>query len=148
MKLHQIIVNVELDRDMYTVHQFYHQLKLRSQNFDRFHIFWLVLHRNDKGDYYSYHQNKWQLTELPIEQTRIPVPWCGSLKSTYSTRRCDFQSEMALAEFFRSYVLFTDGSLHLYTKLYGAFHVTGMLSVSLIIGMIIGGVMGRNTEYK
>lgn len=112
-----------------------------------------VFLKSDDGNYYSYHQNKWQLTELPtFDKTKFPhnsppcSEWTGPPPAVYLQRIRDsvgVEFAHALAITSRCYVLLADGSLHLWTREHGVFEMIFIGVVSLVIGMVVGGIIGK-----
>jgi hypothetical protein len=112
-----------------------------------------VILKADDGKYYSYHQNKWQLTEPPtFDNTKFPhnsppcSEWPGPPPAVYLRKTKDsvgVEFAHALAITSRCYVLLADGSLHLWTRNYGVFEMMFLGVTSLVIGMVIGGIIGK-----
>jgi hypothetical protein len=115
-----------------------------------------VMLRTEAGDYYSYHQAEWQLTDRSqideTEQRHSDSP-CDAFKFSsppppiYLRRARDsvgIEIEHALAITSRCYILLGDGSLHSWTRDVSAFDPL-WLSVALgcpLAGMIAGGIIG------
>lgn len=112
-----------------------------------------VILKTTDGKYYNYHQGNWQLIESPqIDNSKFPQNYlpCNEwlspppvtyLRKTKDTMGVEFAHALAITS--RCYVLLADGSLHLWTRDYGVFEMMSMGAISLVIGMGIGGIIGK-----
>lgn len=117
-----------------------------------------VILKADDGNYYAYHQNKWQLTSLPeFDKTKFAYnappcsEWPGPPPAVYLHRtRSNVGVEFAhtLGYTSRCYILLADGRLQLWTRNYGVFEIMFMGAFSLVVGMIIGGIVGRKMARR
>lgn len=108
--------------------------------------------KTDEGDYYSFYQNNWEPTQTPVfDQTKFPnnYPSCNEwsspppavyLSRPLNTKGVEFAHALAITS--RCYVLLKDGSFHSWTRDYGVFEMIFLGKVTLLMGMIIGGVLG------
>lgn len=117
-----------------------------------------VILKADDGKYYSYHQNKWQLTELTeFDNTKFPYnahscsEWLDPPPVIYLRKTIDsvgVEFAHALGNTSRCYVLLADGSFQLWTRDYGVFEMIYIGGVSLIIGMMFGGITGKHVAKR
>ncbi|MEZ4863694.1 MAG: hypothetical protein R3C14_20400 [Caldilineaceae bacterium] len=122
-------------------------------NFDDISLDNVILKAND-GEYYSYHQNTWQQTRLPTRFDKSNLSYYSApcselpappptvyLQKTKNTVGVEFEHNFGAMS--RCYVLLADGSLHVWTREYDVFEMIDIGIVSLIIGVVIGGIIGK-----